>query len=208
MRIIIADDHLIFREGLKLLLASSTDYQLVAEAADAAALKPLIAQHQPDLLIMDYLMPGADSGAVLGYLRQRYPALRIIVLTAERSGSLLRNLLDAGADAILLKEGSSADMLDAIRRVSQGQRYLPERVQALIDDAAVHLTARELQVIKLICAGWSNAAIAESFSLSPRTVDKHRENILRKLGVSNAVQLINKARSLGLLGAEHGAPGA
>lgn len=200
MRIIIADDHVIFRDGLKLLLATLPGFEVVAETSDAASLKALVASHQPGLVIMDYNMPGGEAGAVLAYLKQRHAGLRVIVLTAERAGALLAHLASVGADGILLKEGSGSEMIAAIRRIVEGERYLPENVRARIAEAQVQLTARELQVLKLVCAGWANSAIAEQFSLSPRTVDKHRENILRKLGVSNVVQLINKAREQGLLG--------
>jgi DNA-binding NarL/FixJ family response regulator len=207
MRIIIADDHAIFRDGLKLLLGTVPGFQVVAEAGEAAALKTLVRDHRPDLVILDYNMPGGDSGETLAYLKRRHPEMRVMVLTAERSGALLQHLADAGADGILLKEGSGEDMLAAIRGVARGSRVIPDNVRERMDGAAFHLTAREFQVLHLICDGWANAAIAERFSLSPRTVDKHRENIQRKLGVNNVVQLINKARELGLFAAAPGGAG-
>lgn len=198
MRVIIADDHVIFRDGLKLLLAQCPDCHIVAETGDAAALKNLVCDHRPDLVVMDYNMPGGDVGEVLAYLKQRHAGLRVLMLTAERSGALLRHLVEAGADGILLKEGSAEDMLAAIRGVAGGQQVIPENVRARIEEADFKLTAREFQVLHLICSGWANSAIAERFALSPRTVDKHRENILHKLGVNNVVQLINKVKELRL----------
>lgn len=198
MRIIIADDHTIFRDGLKLLLGCAPDMTVVAETGTSADLKQLVRECQPDLLVMDYNMPGGDSGEVLAWLKQRHPELRVLVLTAERSGALLKHLADCGADGLLLKEGSGEALLAAIRQVAAGQKVLPDSVQERIDEVATPLTAREFQVLHLICQGWANSAIAEHFSLSPRTVDKHRENLQRKLDVGNVVQLINKARSLGL----------
>jgi DNA-binding NarL/FixJ family response regulator len=198
MRAIIADDHIIFRDGLKLLLAQCPDCRIVAETGDAAGLKALVAEHQPDLVIMDYNMPGGDAGEALAFLKRRYPALRMVVLTAERSGALLKHLADAGADGLLLKEGSAEEMLAAIRKVAAGGKVIPGNVQARIDASDCQLTAREFQVLHLICAGWANSAIAERFNLSARTVDKHRENLLRKLGVNNVVQLLHKAKELQL----------
>jgi DNA-binding NarL/FixJ family response regulator len=198
MRTIIADDHAIFRDGLKLLLAQCPECRIVAETGDASNLKALVRQHLPDLVIMDYNMPGGDAGEVLAYLKQRHEGLRVLVLTAERSGALLRHLADAGADGLLLKEGSADDMLAAVRAVAGGGKVIPANVRDRIEEADAKLTAREFQVLHLICAGWANSAIAERFALSARTVDKHRENILRKLGVNNVVQLINKAKALGL----------
>lgn len=202
MRIIIADDHAIFRDGLKLLLGCCPGYQVVAESGEAASLAALVQAHRPDLLIMDYNMPGGDSGAVLAWLKQRYPALQVVVLTAERGAALLQHLEAVGADGILLKEGSGEALLAAIQRVAAGEKVVPPAVRERIDQLSqpdLQLTAREFQVLHLLCEGWPNAAIAERFALSPRTVDKHRENLQRKLGVSNVVQLINKARELNLI---------
>lgn len=198
MRIIIADDHTLFRDGLKMLLAATPGFAVVAETGDAPSLKALVREQKPDLVLLDYNMPGGDSGEVLAYLKQRHPEVRVVILTAERSGTLLRHLAGIGADGILLKEGSAAEMLAAIQAVARGRRVIPDGVRAMIEEASPGLTSREFQVLHLICEGWSNARIAERFALSTRTVDKHRENIARKLGVSNAVQLVNKAKELKL----------
>lgn len=198
MRAIIADDHTIFRDGLKLLLARYPDCDIVAETGDATRLKALVAEHLPDLVIMDYNMPGGDAGEVLTFLKRRHKGLRVVMLTAERSGILLKHLADAGADGILLKEGSAEEMLAAIRKVAAGGKVIPDNVQARIEASDCNLTTREIQVLHLICAGWANNAIAERFNLSARTVDKHRENLLRKLGVNNVVQLLHKAKELQL----------
>lgn len=198
--VIIADDHAIFRDGLKLLLGMQPEYQVVAECGTLDALLPLVQQHQPQLVLMDYNMPGGNALATLQHLRQRYPALRLVMLTAERGGQLLAQVQQAGADGLLLKEGSAADMLAALQRVLAGQRVISPAASALMQDSQVALTAREYQVLQLICQGWPHAGIAAHFSLSVRTVDKHRENLQRKLGASNAVQLINRARELRLFG--------
>lgn len=203
MRIIIADDHALFRDGLKLLLASRPEYAIVGECGNAAELRELVRRQQPQLILLDYNMPGGEIGAELVYLKQRHPEILVLILTAERSGVLLKHLLDAGADGILLKEGSGEAMLAAIRQIGTGRKVVPDNVRALIESADLQLSAREFQVLHLIGQGWSNAEIAVSFSLSVRTVDKHRENLQRKLGASNAVQLINKARELGLLEKRH-----
>ncbi len=120
MRIMLADDHLIFRQGLQLLLGQCPRYEIVAETGDASAIKTLVQQHQPDLLILDYHMPGSDAGATLAYLKQRYPHLRVVMLTGANSGTVLKQLEDAQADGILLKEGSGEELLSAIRRVAAG----------------------------------------------------------------------------------------
>lgn len=199
MRIIIADDHAIFRDGLKLLLAGEPGWQIVGETGDVEGLRRLAGELLPDLVLMDYNMPGGEAGAALDYLKHRHPTLRVVVLTAERAAPLLRHLAEAGADGILLKEGSAQDLLAALRAVADGQRVLPDNVRERLADCPENLTRREQQILRLICNGWTNGAIADHLSLSPRTVDKHRENIQRKLGVGNAVQLANKARELQLV---------
>ncbi|SMC27878.1 two component transcriptional regulator, LuxR family [Andreprevotia lacus DSM 23236] len=201
MRFIIADDHAIFRTGLKLLLGQLPGWQLQAEAGDAASLKALLQQHEADVLIMDYHMPGDDSMAVLGYLKQRHPGLRVLMLTAAQSGGLLQQLLDQGADGLALKDEAPEVMLDAARSVAAGRRYLSPLARERLQDAGIELTARESQLLQLICAGQSSVEIAERLALSARTVDKHREHIFRKLDVNNVAQLLNKARLLGLLDA-------
>ncbi|WP_269533345.1 response regulator transcription factor [Chitinimonas sp. BJYL2] len=199
MRIILADDHVIFREGLKMLLSQSPEFTVVAEAGEASALKALVQEHTPDLLVLDYHMPGNDTAAVVAWLRQRHPALRIVMLTAAQSGTVLQQLVDAGADGVLLKEGSADAILHALRRVARGEKVVAERAKAQIQQAQVSLTAREFQMLEMIHNGHSSAAIAERFALSVRTVDKHRENLMRKLDVNSSAQLIAKARELNLL---------
>jgi DNA-binding NarL/FixJ family response regulator len=200
MRIIIADDHTIVRDGLKLLLGVRPDWQVVAETGEMRMVKTLAARHRPDLVILDCNMPGGHCGDTLAHLKRHHPAARVLILTAERSGAVLRHLAESGADGIVLKEGSGEALLAALDRVAAGATVVADEVRALIDDADFQITAREFQVLHLICEGWTNAAIADRFSLSVRTVDKHRENILRKMDVTNVVQLVNKTKQLGLLG--------
>jgi DNA-binding NarL/FixJ family response regulator len=198
LRIILADDHVIFRDGIKMLLSMVPGYQVVAEASNANELKQLVQANEPDLVMLDYHIPDGDSTAALAYIKQRYPQTKVVMLTAAQSGAVLQQLSDAGADGILLKEGSAEDMLSAIRRVVAGERVITPKARERMQNAAVDLTPREFQVLHLICEGHSSADISERFSLSVRTVDKHRENILRKFGVNNAAQLVSRTRELGL----------
>lgn len=200
MRIILADDHAIFREGLKLLLQSRHDQDVVAEIDNLANLKTELNKQHADLLILDYHMPGGDAAAVLGYCKKRYPELKIIALTGAQSGQILKQLVAAKADAVLLKDGASAELLLAIQQVMQGKSYFSDTVKAHIAEVALPLSTRELQVLKLIFSGLVNREVADKLALSPKTVDKHRENIMRKLQVNNLVELINKVHQLKLFG--------
>jgi len=198
MRIILADDHAIFREGLKLLLHSRPDFCVVAEIADLEHLKTLLYSQQADLLILDYHIPGGDAVALLAYCKARYPDLKVIALTGSHSGPILKQLVAAKADGVLLKDGAAAELLLAIQQVMRGGYYVSEAVGNTIADIELPLSTRELQILKLIFSGLVTREIAEKLALSPKTVDKHRENIMRKLQVNNLVELINKTHQLKL----------
>lgn len=196
--LLLADDHTLFREGLKLLLGTMPGVRIVAETGELSSLKALVQQHQPDLLLLDYHMPGGDTAALAQYLRQRYPAMRLVMLTGAASPWVLRQLVDLGADAVLLKALDARTLQASLSEVLAGKRVLPPEVQALMAQPQIELTRREMQILKLVYDGLSNAAIAELLSLSPKTVDKHRENFMRKMGVSSAPLLVRKVHELRL----------
>jgi len=198
VNVLIADDHAIFRDGLRLLFHSLHGYRVVAEAASLDRVLPLMQEHAVDLLILDYHMPCGESSAVLSYCKQRYPALKVVALTGSQSGVILKQLRDARADAVLLKEGPAEELLDCIERVLAGEQVIPLGVQEQIDACDTGLTAREQQVLQLIYQGLATAEVAERLNLSVKTVDKHRENLMRKLQVNNVVQLIHKVQLLKL----------
>ncbi len=201
VRIAIADDHAIFRQGLKLLLQSQANYQVVAEVAGLDQVLPTLQTQEVDLLILDYHMPGGESSAVLTYCKQRYPELKIIALTGANSGVIFKQLRDAKADAVLQKEGSAEALLNCLQQVLTGRHQntlLSEEVEEQIAAADTDLTPRELQILALIYQGLATSEIAEQLSLSAKTVDKHRENLMRKLEVNNVVQLIHKVQLLKL----------
>jgi len=206
--LLLADDHTLFREGLKLLLGTMPGVRIVAETGVLTELKALVQQHQPDLLLLDYHMPGGDTAALAMYLRQRHPAMRLVMLTGANSPWVLRQLVDLGADAVLLKELDARTLQTSLADVLAGRQVLPPEVKALIGQHDVDLTRREMQILKLVYDGLSNAGIADLLSLSPKTVDKHRENLMRKMGVSSAAQLIRKVHEMQLfeLQAPSGAP--
>ncbi len=201
VRIAIADDHAIFRQGLKLLLQSQAGYQVVAEIGSLDQVLPTLQTQELDLLILDYHMPGGESSAVLAYCKQRYPELKIIALTGANSGLIFKQLRDAKADAVLQKEASAEALLSSLQQVIAGRHQhtlLSEEVQEQIAASETDLTPRELQILALIYQGQATNDIAEQLSLSAKTVDKHRENLMRKLDVNNVVQLIHKVQLLKL----------
>jgi DNA-binding NarL/FixJ family response regulator len=199
VRLLLADDHQIFRDGLKMLLQLIPNLQLVAELDSLTELRNSVKATEPQLLLLDFHMPGGETSAEIDYLKQRYPTLKVIVLTGSQSPTVLKQLDLVQADGILQKNGDAAELKAAIDAVLSQQRYIAPRVLQLISESSVELTAREFEVLKLVCDGLSNAQIAEQMHLSPKTTDKHRENLMRKLDVNNAPQLIKKALQLGLL---------
>ncbi|WP_342120642.1 response regulator transcription factor [Pseudoduganella sp. OTU4001] len=199
MHILLADDHAIFRQGLALLLQCQPGYRIVAEAARLDEVLPLVQQHAPQLLILDYHMPGGESSAVLAYCKQRYPALKVIALTGAQSGMAYRQLIDAGADAVMVKDASAPELLRCIADVMAGRKVVPEHVREQAEAVDSGLTPREAQILQLIYQGMATAEVAVQLNLSVKTIDKHRENLMRKLGVNNVVQLIHKVQELKLV---------
>jgi DNA-binding NarL/FixJ family response regulator len=197
--VLLADDHGVFRDGVRLLLARDPAFEVVGEVKELGGLKEAIRIGQPDLLLVDYHMPGGDSCALVNHLKHTLPALRIVFLTGSSSAAVLKQMADVGADAVLLKDGSAVELMTQLRAVMAGARVIPPAVAALIAQCDSLLTPREMQVVKLIGDGLSNADMADVLSLSPKTVDKHRENLMRKLEVSSVAQLVRKAHAMGWL---------
>lgn len=198
-KVLLADDHGVFRDGIRLLLANDPAFEVVGEVNELGSLKEAVRLGRPDLLLVDYHMPGGDSCALVNHLKHTLPALRIVFLTGSSSAAVLKQMADVGADAVLLKEGSAAELMVQLRAVMAGARVIPPAVAELIAQCAGLLTRREMQVVKLIGDGLSNAEIGALLSLSPKTVDKHRENLMRKLEVSSVAQLVLKAHAMGWL---------
>ncbi len=196
-RVVLADDHALFRDGIRLLLQAQAEYEVVGEVQSLDALQQVLRQTRPDLLLIDQHMPGGDTSALIRHLKHTMAELRIVVLTGSSSGTVLKQLADVQADAVLLKDGSATSFLAQLKSVMGGQRVIPTEVLALIEQSDGMLTRREMQVVKLICDGQSNADMADTLSLSRKTVDKHRENLMRKLQVNSVTQLMRKARELG-----------
>ncbi|MBH9575913.1 LuxR C-terminal-related transcriptional regulator [Inhella proteolytica] len=198
VRILLADDHVMFREGLKLLLGLEPGWQIVGEASSLEGLRERVAELQPDLLLLDYHMPGGDTAATAAWLRQRHPALKIVLLTGATSPTVFRQLIDCGVHGLQPKLGSGAELVLALQRVLRGETVIHPELASQAQASDPGLTPRELQVAKMISEGLNNAAMAEHLNLSPKTVDKHRENLMRKLDVSSAAQLVAKVKDLGL----------
>lgn len=199
LRILIADDHGIVREGLRMMLAQAqAPVGAVDEASTGEQVLALLAAHGADLLVLDLGMPGVSGSGWVRALRTRYPALHIMVLTANTDERTRIAVLEAGADAFLAKTGNSQPLLAAIAELAGGAaRPRPTRAtHAETPDET--LTRREQQVLAMAALGATAAQIAQDLHISPYTARKHRENLMRKLGLHNTAELVAYAVRLGL----------
>ena len=202
IRIIIADDHAIVRQGLRQMLAGMTDMELVAEAEDAAELLELLRQHACDVVVLDVSMPGRSGVEVLKELRSEHPHLAVLMLTMHPQDQYAVRALKAGAAGYLTKDSAPAELIAAIRRVAAGGKYI---TAALAETLADHLTwgadkapheslsDREFEVLRKIGAGKTASEIAEELFLSPNTISTYRVRLLEKLKVHNTAELIRYA---------------
>lgn len=212
-RVVLVDDQTLVRQGVRGLLALTDAVDVVAEGSDGDEALALVAEHRPDVLLLDLQMPRRDGIAVLEALREADDPTPVLVLTTFDDDALVARALGAGARGYLLKDVTLDQLVDAVRRVADGERLwqpaVTERLlRALLDrPVAVEgierpepLTARELDVLRLLAAGWSNREIADTLHLAPGTVKNHVSAVLLKLGVRDRTRAVLRALELGLLG--------
>lgn len=211
MRIVLADDHPIVRQGLRALLEAEADFQVVGEASDGLEAVALVERVKPDVLVLDLMMPGLAGLQVARQTRQRSPWTRIVILSMHADEGYVLEALTAGASAYVLKKSTTGDLVKAIRDAIAGRRFLsPPLSEHLIDayvekakstplDSYNTLTPREREVLQLAAEGHPNAAIATRLSISPRTVEMHRASLMRKLSLQNQVELVRYALQRGIL---------
>jgi DNA-binding NarL/FixJ family response regulator len=209
-RILVADDHPIVRSGLKKVIDAEPDMRVVAEAADGAeAVKTAIAE-ELDLAILDVSMPKTTGIQAADELRKRKPELKLLMLSMYDSEQFLFESLKAGASGYVLKSEADQDVVEAVRSTMRGQSFLyPSAISTLVRDYVDRgrpdegqfdiLTPRELQVLKLIAEAHTSKEIAQELVISVKTVERHRQNILYKLGMSDRVELTRYAIRRGLI---------
>jgi len=210
--IVIAEDHTILREGLKALLSSQSDLKVVGEAADGLEAIRCAQIHSPDLILLDLSMPRMTGLDAIKEMKKVSPQPKIIALTVHKTEEYILATLKAGADGYVLKEAHSTELLTAIRHVLDGRRYLSPSISGtIIDDllegkkaSAVRsswetLTQREREILKLIAEGHKNKEIADLLCISVKTAEKHRANLMEKLGLHNVASLTALAAEKGLI---------
>jgi two-component system NarL family response regulator len=202
IRVLIADDHPVVREGLAAILRSEPDIQVVAEAADGVYACALYDQHLPDVMFLDLRMPRKDGLQVVTELMSsRRPKPRIIVMTTYETEDDVRRALQAGAKGYLVKGAPPEQILETVRRVAAGEALVPSRIASMLTESLGHpkLSPRELQVLRQLAAGNSNKEIGQMLQITEHTVKMHVKAILMKLGAVGRTEAIAIARKRGLL---------
>ena len=211
VRVLIADDHDLMRAGLNALLSKSSELAVVGEAGDGDEAMRLAKKLLPDVVLLDISMPGSGGIQTAKDLRESLPDMKVIILTVHEDEALLRAALRAGAMGYVTKRAMSSELVNAILAVSRGYAYVhPSMTHALITGlqpapvsrppSIESLTPRETEVLRLVALGHTNREIAESLSISLRTVERHRSNLMDKLGLHNRPELVLYAKENYLLG--------
>lgn len=198
--VVLADDHVIVRDGIRMVLESEPDIQVVAEAGTAEDAARYVLGHKPSILVLDLNMPGESSLELIPSILETSPQTRIIVLTMQSEPAFVRSALQAGASGYVVKHSAAKELVDAIRTAMKGETYLNPslgaRLAAAPDAGAApdELTPREIEVLGLLAQGYMNPEVAQQLVLSVRTVETHRANIQRKTGISTRAELIAYAK--------------
>jgi two-component system response regulator NreC len=211
LRILIVDDHGIVRAGVRSLLEGETDMEVVGEASGGEEAIDKVRQFQPQVVLMDLAMPGMNGIEATRQIKKELPDTRVLILSMHDDEEFFFSVLRAGASGYIMKESEPQELLYAIRTVASGQVFLSPVVAKPVLEAFVTaepgaedkkyttLTAREKEVFRLVAAGQSNREIAEALFLSIRTVEKHRQSAMRKLGLSRREELTRYAIRKGLI---------
>lgn len=212
-RVVLADDHLIVRQGLRALLEATEGFDVVAEASDGLEAVAAVEREEPDVIILDLSMPDLSGLEALRRIKDKKPQTKVLVLSMHSTSEYVRAALRAGADGYVVKGSGIGDLNEALRTVIAGQRFLSDAVEraALLDlldgpgkgvtsaDPLDRLTPREREILQLIAEGHSNRSLAEKLGLSIKTVDGHRTRIMSKLDVHDVTALTRFAIRHGLV---------
>ncbi len=204
VRVLVVDDHAILRDGIRSLLESQDDIEVVGEASDGFEAIDRTEKLQPDVVLMDISMPRMNGLEATRQIKERFPDIKVLILTQHDNREYILPALNAGASGYVLKRSGRREMLEALRQVHEYGSYITSHIaQEIIqvetdksrnsEDSSQHLTERERQTLKLIAEGKSNKEIALLLGISPKTVSVHRTNIMTKLDLHNLVELIRFA---------------
>ena len=212
IRVVLADDHQMVRKGFRALLEKEADIQVIGEAEDGREAMRLVEQMRPDVLVMDLEMPGMSGLEAVRQLKKRSTAVRILILTMHRQTNTILQVLWNGAAGYALKDAAVTDLIEGIRTVYHGEVFLSPTIAAQVVTRLMEglreaeiaspldlLTDREREVLLLIAEGYARQEIAKKLSISPKTADTHRANLMRKLDLTNDAALVRLAVRYGLV---------
>jgi len=211
VRILLVDDHPFVRQGLRAVLETEPDLEVVGEAGDGLEALEKVEQLQPDVVVVDLMIPSMNGLEIVRQIDQQHAHTRTVVLTMHAEEAFVMEALRSGACGYVLKDSDESELVQAVRAAANGQRYLSGPLTARAIDAYVRqaktapadayeaLTARERQVLHLAANGHSNAEIAERLHISPRTASTHRTNLMRKLELHNQTELAQYALQRGII---------
>jgi two-component system, NarL family, response regulator NreC len=196
--IVLADDHVVVRSALRMLLDAEPGFEVVAEAGDADSAARYVLGHKPTVLVLDLNMPGGSGLEAIPQIRERSPNTQIVVLTMQKEAAFAREAMRAGALGYILKDAADEELVRAVRMAAEGQTYLQPELGARmaaepVDERDHDLSEREVEVLRLIALGRTNNEIAEQLYLSVRTIESHRSHIQQKLGLTTRADLVRFA---------------
>lgn len=206
LQIILADDHQMFRDGVRAVLADEKDIEVMGEVGDGTSLFDLLRTVHPDLVITDIHMPGMSGIEIAKRLKHEYPDIKVLMLSMHTNEEFITKALHVGADGYLPKDTSMMELLDAIKSICEGENYFNKSISDTIlksmikspgggDDPenAESLTSREKEIVLLVVDGMTNKEIADKLCISVRTVDSHKNNVMQKLHLKSSVELVKYA---------------
>jgi two-component system response regulator NreC len=209
--IILADDHTVVRQGLRTLLESDPELHVSGEASDGLQAISLVERLRPDVLVLDLIMPGMNGIEVARQVKSRFPQTRVVILSMHANEAYVLEALRAGALGYVLKESQGSELIRAIHEAHNGQHYLSaplseraievyvQKTKEISQDPFERLTPREREVLQLAAEGHPSAEIGEKLSLSSRTIEMHRSNLMHKLGLNTQTDLIRYALKRGII---------
>jgi two-component system response regulator NreC len=214
-RIVIAEDHTILREGLRSLLSSSPEFEVVGEAEDGREAIQCVVKYKPDLILTDLSMPRMNGMEAIRQIKRQSPKTKILVLTVHRAEEYILSTFKAGADGYLLKDSTHAELVMAVKKILSSKHYISPEISERVIEGYLEgrktlktrtswetLTPREREILKLIAEGYKNKKIADELCISVKTVEKHRANLMEKLDLHSVQALTALAMEKGLASRE------
>jgi two-component system, NarL family, response regulator NreC len=206
VKIVLADDHEVVRDGLRMVLEAEEGFEVVAEAGDLDSTRRYVGAHRPTVLVLDLNLPEGSSLPAIPELREQSPETAVVVLTMQQDPAFAREAMRAGALGYVLKHSAGSELVDAVRAAAAGETYLNPKLGAQLAAAPAEregppdgLTEREVEILRLIALGHTNAEIGEQLYLSVRTVESHRAHIQQKTGRTSRSELVRYALDHGLI---------